>query len=42
MTDLSAIRAEIKNWERSFKQTRNRPPTVDDIKQDNVIGKFSS
>ena len=42
MTDLTAIRAEIKNWERSFKQTRNRPPTVDDIKQDSVIGKFSS
>ena len=42
MTDLSAIRAEIKNWERSFKQTRNRPPTVDDIKKDGVIGKFSS
>ncbi|KAF8807766.1 hypothetical protein BYT27DRAFT_7256320 [Phlegmacium glaucopus] len=37
MSDLNTIRAEIKNWERSFKQTRNRPPTVDDIKKDNVI-----
>ena len=42
MTDLGAIRAEIKNWERSFKQTRNRPPTVDDIKQDSDIGEFFS
>ena len=42
MTDLSTIRAEIQNWERSFKQTRNKPPTVDDIKKDSAIGKFSS
>lgn len=40
MSDLNAIRAEIKNWERCFQQTRNRPPTVDDIKKDSIIGKF--
>jgi len=38
MTDLATVRAEIKSWERSFKETNGRPPSVDDIKQNDAIG----
>jgi len=38
MTELSTIRTEIKSWERTFKESNGRAPTVDDIKQNNTIG----
>ncbi|KAF8973595.1 hypothetical protein BDZ97DRAFT_1912076 [Flammula alnicola] len=37
MSDLSTVRAEIKAWERSFKDTNGRAPTVNDIKANNAI-----
>ncbi|PPQ65780.1 hypothetical protein CVT24_011997 [Panaeolus cyanescens] len=37
MSTIATVRAEIKNWERSFKETNGRPPTVDDIKQNSEI-----
>lgn len=38
MAELPLVRAEIKAWERSFKAEHGRPATVDDIRQNNVIG----
>jgi hypothetical protein len=38
MTDLPSLRAEIKNWERTFKATEGRNPSVDDIKKLPHIG----
>ncbi|KAF8203027.1 hypothetical protein BJ912DRAFT_942642 [Pholiota molesta] len=37
MSELSTVRAEIKEWERSFKETSGRAPTVDDIKANSTI-----
>ncbi|KAF8913045.1 hypothetical protein CPB84DRAFT_1760222, partial [Gymnopilus junonius] len=37
MSELATVRAEIKTWERSFKSTNGRPPTVDDIRQNPAI-----
>lgn len=38
MSELSTVRAEIKEWERSFKEANGRAPTVDDIKANGTIG----
>ena len=38
MADLAAVRTEIKTWERVFKESQGRPPTLDDIKVNNAIG----
>jgi hypothetical protein len=40
MSELSTVRAEIKEWERSFKETSGRAPTVDDIKANSTIGEL--
>lgn len=40
MDDLATVRAQIKSWERSFKEQHGRPPTVNDIKENNHIGQF--
>jgi len=40
MDDLATVRAQIKNWERSFKEKHGRPPTVNDIKENHHIGQF--
>ncbi|KAF9566131.1 hypothetical protein CPC08DRAFT_740806 [Agrocybe pediades] len=37
MAELASLRAEIKAWERSFKESNGRTPTVDDIKQNPLI-----
>ncbi|KAF9056559.1 DNA replication and checkpoint protein-domain-containing protein [Panaeolus papilionaceus] len=37
MADFTTIRAEIKHWERSFKENNGRPPTVEDIKNNAQI-----
>ncbi|KDR85388.1 hypothetical protein GALMADRAFT_132086 [Galerina marginata CBS 339.88] len=37
MAELATVRAEIKAWERSFRESNGRPPTVDDIKQNPAI-----
>ena len=41
MSDLATVRAEIKGWERSFRATQGREPTVDDIKRLPDIGMTS-
>ncbi len=38
MADLATVRTEIKTWERVFKDSQGRPPTLDDIKANNAIG----
>lgn len=38
MADLATVRTEIKTWERVFKESQGRPPTLDDIKANNAIG----
>ncbi|KAL1708374.1 DNA replication and checkpoint protein-domain-containing protein [Schizophyllum commune] len=41
MADVAAVRAEIKAWERAFKQNNGRHPTVDDIRsQPSVAEKY--
>lgn len=35
---ISELRADIKNWERAFKATNARDPTIDDIKLQPHIG----
>lgn len=40
MADLATVRAEIKAWERSFKDTNGSMPTLNDIKANNAIGKY--
>ncbi|CAA7268001.1 unnamed protein product [Cyclocybe aegerita] len=37
MAELATVRAEIKTWERSFKDINGRAATVDDIRQNNDI-----
>ncbi|KJA25801.1 hypothetical protein HYPSUDRAFT_37273 [Hypholoma sublateritium FD-334 SS-4] len=37
MADLATVRTEIKTWERVFKDSQGRPPTLDDIKANNAI-----
>ncbi|KAL0578498.1 hypothetical protein V5O48_003491 [Marasmius crinis-equi] len=37
MGDVASVRAEIKAWERSFKEENNRHPEVDDIKKNPAI-----
>lgn len=37
MDDLATVRAQIKSWERSFKEQHGCPPTVNDIKENNHI-----
>ncbi len=37
-SDVATIRAEIKAWERSFKETNGREPTIEDIKKQPTIG----
>lgn len=37
-SDVAAIRAEIKAWERSFKETNGKEPTIDDIKKQPAVG----
>ncbi|KAF7784023.1 hypothetical protein Agabi119p4_188 [Agaricus bisporus var. burnettii] len=40
-TELASVRAEVKAWERNFKQENGREPTVDDIrKQPSVAQKY--
>lgn len=36
--NISELRADIKNWERAFKATNARDPTIDDIKLQPHIG----
>ncbi|KAF5352433.1 hypothetical protein D9756_006039 [Leucocoprinus leucothites] len=36
-SDLASVRAEVKAWERSFRETNGRNPTVDDIKKQQTI-----
>ncbi|PPQ67102.1 hypothetical protein CVT25_005703 [Psilocybe cyanescens] len=41
MSEIATVRAQIKAWERSFKDINGRPPTVDDIKQNpNIADKY--
>jgi len=40
MDDLATVRAEIKSWERSFKEQHGRPPTVSDIKENKGVGQL--
>lgn len=42
MADLAIVRAEIKAWERSFKEDHGRAATVDDVRQDNAMGVLNS
>ncbi|KAK1228503.1 hypothetical protein PQX77_008443 [Marasmius sp. AFHP31] len=37
MSDLASVRAEIKAWERSFKDENDRLPSVDDIRRNSSI-----
>lgn len=37
MAEIAIIRAEIKQWERTFKDENGRNPTVQDIKEDPVM-----
>ncbi|KAF9477531.1 hypothetical protein BDN70DRAFT_881101 [Pholiota conissans] len=37
MSELSTVRAEIKDWERSFKEANSRAATIDDIKSNAAI-----
>ena len=36
--DVAALRAELKTWERDFRSTHSRNPTVDEIKEQPAIG----
>jgi len=38
MAELAVVRAEIKAWERSFKEDHGRAATVDDVRQDDAMG----
>lgn len=40
MSELATVRAEIKAWEHSFKETNGRSANVDDIKANAAIGKL--
>lgn len=40
--DYQSVRAEIKAWERAFKERNGNPPNVEDIKQNPAIGASSS
>jgi len=42
MADLAIVRAEIKAWERSFKEDHGRAATVDDVRQDDAMGVLNS
>jgi hypothetical protein len=37
-SELATARAEVKAWERSFKQENGREPTVDDIRKQPAVG----
>lgn len=37
-TELASVRAEVKAWERNFKQENGREPTVDDIRKQPSVG----
>jgi len=37
-SELASVRAEIKTWERGFRNTNGRNPTIDDIKQQPTVG----
>lgn len=39
MAELATVRTEIKTWERTFKESNGRVPTVDDIRQNNHMGR---
>ncbi|KAJ3574030.1 hypothetical protein NP233_g2047 [Leucocoprinus birnbaumii] len=36
-SDLATVRAEVKAWERSFKENNGRNPTIDDIKKQPAV-----
>ena len=38
MADVATVRAEIKAWERSFKEDNGREATIQDIKDNPAIG----
>lgn len=38
--NLTTIKAEIKHWEHTFKDTHGHEPTREDIKADPVIGMY--
>jgi len=38
MAELASVRAEIKAWERSFKEFNGRAATVEDVRQNSAIG----
>ncbi|KZS95895.1 hypothetical protein SISNIDRAFT_548038 [Sistotremastrum niveocremeum HHB9708] len=38
--DVSALKADLKTWERDFKLKNGRPPTIDDIKADPIEAKY--
>lgn len=38
---IAEVKAEIKAWERSFKEEYLRPPTVEDIRLHPHIGQFA-
>src|SRR5258708_1144018 len=42
MAELATVRAEIKAWERSFKEDHGRAATVDDVRQDDAMGVLNS
>jgi hypothetical protein len=37
-SDIANVRADIKAWERKFKETNGREPTIDDIKKQPAVG----
>jgi len=40
MDHVSALKAQIKAWERSFRQTHGKDPSVQDIRDNPDIGKL--
>ena len=40
--DVASVRAEIKAWERGFLDKHERNPTVEDIRENQLIGTSSS
>jgi hypothetical protein len=42
MAELAVVRAEIKAWERTFKEQHGRAATVDDVRQNDAMGASNS